>query len=157
MTVLISSKGIQLPLFPTTRVFAEDTIEAGDGHEFSYDEESPEGPKKWGTLSAEFKLCADGESQSPIDIQVKKAKDEPNDLKKAYKQAPAKLFHRGHNIAVEWQGDAGGIEVNGSTYKLVQCHWHTPSEHTFDGKRQVFCSVLVRLLTVWHVFGLQYK
>lgn len=38
---------------------------------------------------------------------------------------------------VEWDGDAGGIEVNGSTYKLVQCHWHTPSEHTIDGKRYV--------------------
>ncbi|XP_076890043.1 alpha carbonic anhydrase 4-like [Bidens hawaiensis] len=36
---------------------------------------------------------------------------------------------------VVWQGDAGGIEVNGSTYKLIQCHWHTPSEHTIDGKK----------------------
>ncbi|KAI7755135.1 hypothetical protein M8C21_026005, partial [Ambrosia artemisiifolia] len=106
-------------------------------HEFSYEEGSPSGPKKWGTLSAECKSCSDGESQSPVNIEVKKAKDQPNDLKRSYKEAPAKLVNRGYTIMVEWQADAGGIEVNGSTYKLVQCHWHTPAEHTIDGERQL--------------------
>ncbi|XP_076881641.1 alpha carbonic anhydrase 4-like [Bidens hawaiensis] len=131
-------------------------------HEFNYDDASPIGPKKWGSLSAGFKACSDGESQSPVDIEAKKAKDQHNDLKRSYKEAPAKLFNKGHHIAVcslvpnklmhatmisvltfvlvivltvEWDGDAGGIEVNGTTYKLVQCHWHIPGEHTFDGKR----------------------
>ncbi|KAL8191757.1 hypothetical protein R6Q57_028488 [Mikania cordata] len=112
-------------------------MDAG-GHEFSYEEGSPNGPKNWGSLGAEFKACSDGESQSPVNIEAKNAKDQPNDLKKSYKEAPAKLFNKKHAIAVEWQGDAGGIEVNGSTYKLVQCHWHTPSEHTIDGKRHVY-------------------
>ncbi|XP_076909523.1 alpha carbonic anhydrase 4-like [Bidens hawaiensis] len=104
-------------------------------HEFNYDDVSPIGPKKWGSLNAGFKVCSDGESQSPVDIEAKKAKDQHNDLKRSYKEAPAKLFNKGHHIAVEWDGDAGGIEVNGSTHKLVQCHWHIPGEHTFDGKR----------------------
>ncbi|KAI3694494.1 hypothetical protein L1987_77459 [Smallanthus sonchifolius] len=107
---------------------------SGD-HEFSYEEASSSGPKKWGTLSADWKYCSAGKSQSPVNINSRKAKDQPNDLKMAYKEAPATLFNKGHNLVVQWQGDAGGIEVNGSTYKLVQCHWHTPSEHTIDGKR----------------------
>nr|XP_043620180.1 alpha carbonic anhydrase 4-like [Erigeron canadensis] len=109
--------------------------DAGDEKEFSYEESAPDGPEKWGSLSAEWKVCSDGKSQSPINIDTKKAKEQSSDLKKSYKEAPAKIFNRHHNIAVEWQGDAGSIEVNGSTFKLVQCHWHTPAEHTIDGKK----------------------
>lgn len=36
---------------------------------------------------------------------------------------------------IEWQGDAGGISINGVNYNLVHSHWHFPSEHTIDGKR----------------------
>ncbi|CAL5356522.1 unnamed protein product [Camellia sinensis] len=85
-------------------------------------------------------------------------------LKKDYKPAPATLKNRGHDIAcvmvvhnhlmlllrkliapsnksrnattrVEWKGDAGKININGTHYKLLQCHWHSPSEHTFNGTR----------------------
>ncbi|PWA59161.1 alpha carbonic anhydrase 3 [Artemisia annua] len=108
---------------------------ADDEHEFSYQDSSPDGPKRWGTLTAKWKPCSNGEIQSPIDIDTKKAKDQESDLKKDYKDASAKIVNKGHNLVVQWQGDAGGIEINGSTYKLVQCHWHTPSEHTIDGKR----------------------
>ncbi|XP_076955322.1 alpha carbonic anhydrase 7-like [Bidens hawaiensis] len=108
-------------------------VKKGDP-EFSYEDMSSDGPKKWGSLTSKWASCSSGKSQSPIDIDSKNAKEQPNDLKKDYKEAAATLFNKGHNILVQWQGDAGGIEVNGSTYKLVQCHWHTPSEHTLDGK-----------------------
>lgn len=36
---------------------------------------------------------------------------------------------------VKWNGDAGKISINGTDYKLQQCHWHSPSEHTINGKR----------------------
>ena len=32
-------------------------------------------------------------------------------------------------------GDAGYMEINGTEYLLDQCHWHSPSEHTTNGKR----------------------
>ncbi|XP_071699398.1 alpha carbonic anhydrase 4-like [Rutidosis leptorrhynchoides] len=108
---------------------------AADEHEYNYDAASPAGPHKWGSLTAEWKACTNGKSQTPIDIDTKKVKEQATDLKKAYKAAPAKIANKGHAIVVEWDGDAGGIEVNGTTYKLVQCHWHTPSEHTIDGKQ----------------------
>ncbi|KAI3801300.1 hypothetical protein L1987_29404 [Smallanthus sonchifolius] len=107
----------------------------GEYQPFNYIDGAPDGPKKWGTLSPDWKICADGKFQSPINIDVLGALDTPSDLKWAYKDAPAKLVNGYNNIAVEWLGDAGGIEVNGSTYKLLQCHWHIPSEHTINGKK----------------------
>lgn len=38
-------------------------------------------------------------------------------------------------MQLEWEGDAGHIEINGTEYKLKQFHWHSPSEHTIDGKK----------------------
>lgn len=55
---------------------------------------------KWGTLDADWKVCSNGNSQSPIDIDTKKAKEQPSDLKKAYKEAPAKISNKGHAIVV---------------------------------------------------------
>ena len=37
-----------------------------------------------------------------------------------------------------WKGDAGHISINGTDYNLQQCHWHSPSEHTFNGSRFLF-------------------
>jgi len=34
---------------------------------------------------------------------------------------------------LQWKGDAGKLNINGTYYKLIQCHWHTPSEHTLNG------------------------
>ncbi|MFS7933660.1 putative carbonic anhydrase [Helianthus anomalus] len=105
------------------------------GEEFNYLEGNPRGPKNWGNLNPDWKTCADGKSQSPINIDVKRAHVMPGDLKRAYIDAPARLVNGHDNIGIEWLGDAGGIQVNGSTYKLHQCHWHTPSEHKIDGKK----------------------
>ncbi|KAF5811995.1 putative carbonic anhydrase [Helianthus annuus] len=109
--------------------------DTGGEEEFNYIEATALGPKNWGSLKPDWKICADGKSQSPINIDANSAQVMPGDLKRAYIDAPAVLINGVNNIGVIWKGDAGGIEVNGSTYKLVQCHWHTPSEHTIDGKR----------------------
>ena len=36
---------------------------------------------------------------------------------------------------VSWQEDAGKLVINNIDYKLVQSHWHAPSEHFLNGKR----------------------
>lgn len=36
---------------------------------------------------------------------------------------------------VKWSGDAGSVTINDTSYQLIQCHWHSPSEHTFNGTR----------------------
>lgn len=36
---------------------------------------------------------------------------------------------------MEWEDGTGGYWVNDTEYTLKQLHWHTPSEHTLNGKR----------------------
>lgn len=36
---------------------------------------------------------------------------------------------------LQWDGDAGKLNINGTYYKFVQSHWHTPSEHTLNGSK----------------------
>ncbi|KAI3683526.1 hypothetical protein L1987_84032 [Smallanthus sonchifolius] len=42
--------------------------------------------------------------------------------------------HHLGEIHPEWNG-AGHIHINGTEYQLNQAHWHTPTEHTINGRR----------------------
>ncbi|KAK8649263.1 hypothetical protein V6N13_129993 [Hibiscus sabdariffa] len=111
--------------------------EVEDETPFAYTEESGKGPKEWGQLDPHWKLCDTGKLQSPIDLLSGKRQVLPSlgKLKKNYKPAPAVAKNRGHDIMVRWTGDAGKMSINGTDYKLLECHWHSPSEHTFNGTR----------------------
>ncbi|XP_028789550.1 alpha carbonic anhydrase 4-like [Neltuma alba] len=119
-------------------LFADETKEeVEDEHPFLYEEETGKGPKNWGSLKPEWKICGTGKLQSPIDLLDERVQLCPDlgKLKRDYKPAPATIKNRGHDIVVHWKGYAGQININGTYYKLVQCHWHTPSEHTVNEKR----------------------
>ncbi|KAE8653867.1 Alpha carbonic anhydrase 4 [Hibiscus syriacus] len=104
---------------------------------FTYTEGSGKGPKEWGKLDPHWKLCNTGKQQSPIDLLTGQPQVLPTlgKLKRDYKPAPAVVKNRGHDITITWKGDAGKININGTVYKLFHCHWHSPSEHTFNGTR----------------------
>ncbi|KAB1199705.1 Bifunctional monodehydroascorbate reductase and carbonic anhydrase nectarin-3 [Morella rubra] len=36
---------------------------------------------------------------------------------------------------LQWEDDAGSIRINGTDYFLEQGHWHSPSEHSINGRR----------------------
>ncbi|XP_051148676.1 alpha carbonic anhydrase 4-like [Andrographis paniculata] len=116
---------------------------AEDDHSFKYDESDEKGPGHWGDLKPAWQTCKTGKFQSPIDLKTNNgvavaeadSRVSLEGLKRSYKEAPAVMMNRGHDIVVQWEGDAGGIVVNGTHYKLVQCHWHSPSEHTINGQR----------------------
>ncbi|GMI64762.1 A. THALIANA ALPHA CARBONIC ANHYDRASE 4, alpha carbonic anhydrase 4 [Hibiscus trionum] len=129
--LLISSLCCLLPL----ALASSDEVE--DETTFAYTEGSGRGPKEWGQLDPHWKLCDTGKLQSPIDLLSAKRQVLPSlgKLKKDYKPAPAVVKNRGHDIMVRWKGDAGDLSINGTDYKLLQCHWHSPSEHTFNGTR----------------------
>ncbi|KAK7815727.1 alpha carbonic anhydrase 4 [Quercus suber] len=38
-------------------------------------------------------------------------------------------------VQLKWEGDAGSIQINGTDYFLDQGHWHSPSEHSINGRR----------------------
>jgi len=110
--------------------------EVEDESEFQY-KEGPKGPEHWGELKEEWKACGNGTQQSPIDVVKRNAKVSPDmgGLRRFYRPANASLLNRGHDIMLKWPKGAGSIEIDGKRFTLNQCHWHTPAEHTVDGKR----------------------
>ncbi|KAJ4977600.1 hypothetical protein NE237_008380 [Protea cynaroides] len=111
--------------------------EVEDESEFDYLKGSSRGPEHWGELNEDWFACKNGTVQSPIDLLHQRVEVVPElgKIKRDYKTANATLKNRGHDIMLRWVGDAGSININGTDYKLQQCHWHSPSEHTIDGKR----------------------
>ncbi|KAI4363980.1 hypothetical protein MLD38_020129 [Melastoma candidum] len=104
---------------------------------FTYLESTGKGPSMWGLLNPEWAACSDGKLQSPIDLSRETARITPRlgKLEKDYKPAPAVIVSRDHDINVKWYGDAGHIIINGTRFNVIQCHWHTPTEHSLDGMR----------------------
>ncbi|MBI5599285.1 MAG: carbonic anhydrase family protein [Deltaproteobacteria bacterium] len=104
--------------------------EKGHGH-WSYEGEA--GPNRWGELSPEFAVCSEGKNQSPVDIRGG-AKGELKDLEFKYSDNPElDIENNGHTIKVDYR-EGSKVVVNGAEYGLVQFHFHSPSEHTLDGK-----------------------
>uniref|UniRef100_A0A565AM86 Alpha-carbonic anhydrase domain-containing protein n=1 Tax=Arabis nemorensis TaxID=586526 RepID=A0A565AM86_9BRAS len=113
--------------------------EVEDETEFNYEKEGDKGPSKWGTLKPEWAMCGKGKMQSPIDLWDKRFLLDPNlgYLRSNYLPSNATLKNRGHDIMLKFEGvNAGrGITINDTEYQLQQLHWHSPSEHTINGKR----------------------
>lgn len=38
-------------------------------------------------------------------------------------------------LQLQWEGEAGFLQINETKYGLRQCHWHSPAEHTVNGRR----------------------
>ncbi|KAL8555117.1 hypothetical protein ACS0TY_003062 [Phlomoides rotata] len=105
-----------------------------DETSFSYVIGAPNGPYNWTNLNPNWTRCGTGRTQSPINIVNLTISSRGNSIRR-YRPAPAQIRNRGHDIEVVWIGDAGGIVVNGIEFKLGQCHWHIPSEHTVNSRR----------------------
>ncbi|KAH0659649.1 hypothetical protein KY289_028397 [Solanum tuberosum] len=110
--------------------------EVDDESEFSYVENAENGPANWSNIHPNWIKCKSGKLQSPIDFPNNKVEIVSNlgILQKFYKPSNATLLNRGHDIMLRWD-DGGFLKINGTQYRLKQVHWHTPSEHTIDGKR----------------------
>ncbi|XP_060197064.1 bifunctional monodehydroascorbate reductase and carbonic anhydrase nectarin-3-like [Lycium barbarum] len=117
--------------------FLARSAEVDDESEFSYNEKSENGPANWGRIHPEWSTCNTGKLQSPIDLLNERVEvvSDLGILRKYYKPSNATLLNRGHDMMLRWEGDAGYVKINGTQYQLKQCHWHTPSEHTINGKR----------------------
>ncbi|RZC77044.1 hypothetical protein C5167_001220 [Papaver somniferum] len=128
-------------LLVSVLIFNAKTItsqEVEDQREFDYMRGSGRGPDKWGEIHEGWGACSNGTLQSPIDLLHERVEVVHNlgKIKKRYKPANATLKNRGHDITLHWGiGTAGFIRINRTEYALDQCHWHSPSEHTINGKR----------------------
>jgi carbonic anhydrase len=102
---------------------------AADAH-WSY--EGAGGPANWGHLDAASKVCAVGSQQSPVNVTAAvKAQLPP--LGFAWRNAADTLVNNGHTIQANFV-DGNMLTVGKQPYKLLQFHFHRPSEHQIDGK-----------------------
>ena len=91
-------------------------------------------PQHWGDLKMEFATCKTGQSQSPINIQVDKvARADLPAIGFRYQAVPLAILNNGHTIQVNYPAGSS-VKVGDESYELPQFHFHTPSEHTVDGK-----------------------
>lgn len=94
--------------------------------------EGEEGPSHWGELDPAYALCADGSAQTPIDVTGATGVDLPNPVIN-YSAGDAVVVNNGHTIQLK-SADGNTIAVDGVSAPLKQIHFHTPSEHTINGK-----------------------
>ena len=100
-----------------------------------------EGPAAWASLSPTYALCGEGKGQSPINIAKTDVKGGAN-WKVDYKTTSLRIAHNeqmddiidnGHTIQVTVD-EGSTFSFGDKAYNLKQFHFHTPSEHTIDGK-----------------------
>jgi carbonic anhydrase len=102
---------------------------------FSYS--GNDGPGFWAEKSP---ACGNAE-QSPVDIPSNVVVDPTLTLTLQLEQTSVVMFNDGHTIKVEYTtgtpGPGGTITFNNVPYDIQQFHFHTFSEHTFQGNRGV--------------------
>ena len=100
------------------------------GAEWSYGGDT--GPEHWGDLDPAYHLCKDGFTQSPVDL-ANAMPDQFATLKFSYKSSALNVVNNGHTIQVNYDDGAGKLFIDDEEYKLLQFHFHSPSEHTEVG------------------------
>jgi len=100
-----------------------------------WDYEGHGGAAHWAELDPAFKTCSLGKHQSPIDIDSRKVAKVPSapPLAIHYTSGPGMVVNNGHTIQVNL-ASPGTITLGGTEYKLLQFHFHTPSEEKIDGR-----------------------
>lgn len=94
--------------------------------------EGVHGPDHWGDVDAASKVCSVGTQQSPIDIgETARAHMPPLNI--AWGHGADTIVNNGHTIQLNF-AEGSGLTVGREKYKLLQVHFHRPSEHLIAGK-----------------------
>ena len=115
----------------------------GHGTDAHWSYEGETGPQAWGKLKPDFNVCAIGKRQSPINIEDGATLQGPAEpLQFRYQASGASVVNNGHTIQVDMLGE-NHITVRGTNYKLVQMHFHHPSEERVNFKSFAMVAHLV--------------
>jgi carbonic anhydrase len=124
----------------------------GGGHDWNW--EGATGPNFWGTLGVGDEDCVGTYEQSPIDIPATMSgyagtSSSSDPIKAMLSSAPNKFIvtqsHGAPKFSCKAEGTCGTLTHNGKAFKLLQVHFHSPSEHTVDGKHYPLCAHLVHV------------
>tara|TARA_R110000787_G_scaffold131994_3_gene244166 strand:+ start:244 stop:1146 length:903 start_codon:yes stop_codon:yes gene_type:complete len=102
---------------------------------WSYSGES--GPDYWPELEGQS-VC-NGQHQSPVnisDIDTKPGKLVQESLDLYYQDITTikSITNNGHTIQYNFDAESNFVSLHNKQYKLKQFHFHSPSEHTINGK-----------------------
>ncbi len=133
---------------------SEDHI-AEQSHAIHWGYSGAEGPAQWGKLSDSYALCSSGKRQSPVNISdVEEQVLYP--LSFHYNPVPVQVVNNGHTLQANYSeiNKNNSVAIGGKehqlaskltygsemmlgdvSYKLLQFHFHTPSEHAHDSER----------------------
>jgi carbonic anhydrase len=115
----------------------------GHGGEVHWSYDGENGPQNWAKLKPEFSLCGIGKRQSPIAIQNESTLQGPAEpLQFNYTPSRGVVVNNGHTVQVDVDGE-NSIAVRNANYKLLQFHFHTPSEEMINSKRYSMVAHLV--------------
>jgi carbonic anhydrase len=104
------------------------------GGEVHWDYVGEHGPAQWGQMKPEYGTCASGKRQSPVHIEETSALQGPAEpLQFRYGPSGGSVVNNGHTIQVDVEGE-NTLTVRGSTYKLLQFHFHHPAEEKINHK-----------------------
>lgn len=91
-------------------------------------------PANWSKLKADYATCASGQRQSPIAIDDNDTLKGPAEaIQFSYTPSKGTVLNNGHTIQVNVYGE-NSLTVRGSTYQLLQFHFHHPSEERINGQ-----------------------
>ena len=120
-----------------------------DEHHWGY--EGDESPDKWGSLDEHYRVCGGGPFQSPIALTSTGTSVHHETLHLEYAPAEFHAVNNGHTIQLNCEHDEDYLQLNGHPYKLIQGHFHAPSEHTVNGEQFPMALHLVHLDEYDHI------
>jgi len=120
-------------VFCSLNGFAQATLSADGKATFSYNGDT--GPGFWDEINS---ACAATSSsrQSPINIEDTRVDPSLTPLDTQIEKTSFTLKNPGYTV-VATPETAGTLYLNGTTFTLLQFHFHTLSEHTIGGERSV--------------------
>jgi len=104
---------------------------ASEGANWSYT--GATGPTHWGALEQDFATCSIGHKQSPVNLSSANATN-LGPIQANYSASPLHILNNGHTIQVNYK-IGSWLVILGAQHRLMQFHFHSPSEHTVNGKQ----------------------
>ena len=88
---------------------------------------NPGAPENWASLSDEFRTCAEGVEQSPVNLTGYTLSD-AGPIAFSYASAATAVGNNGHTVYLDYRG-GDSIAIDGRRYELLGIHSHSPGEH----------------------------
>jgi carbonic anhydrase len=125
---------VALVLFQTACVGTDARKGHQEGTHWGYTGDT--GPTYWHTLDSAYAIAKDGRAQSPVDIITGDLV--PADTLKGpeihYHPTDFGIENNGHTIELVPMDQDNYVIIDNDRYVLQQMHFHSPSEHTIDGR-----------------------